>query len=393
MIDQDFQEIEKRIYKSKILVVDDSPLNRELIKSYLTSVGFHNIAFAENGRQALDIIFGDSPDFVILDIIMPEVDGFEVLEKVRKDRRFDNLPIFVQTALNQEERLKVFNCGATGLLMKPINQAELLSSLKAHLQTGVLIKDLKSYSQRVSKDLDLAKSMQIDLLPNAHTLDFIEKKMGILIHSEFVTSDELGGDLWGVEPISDSLLSVYVLDFSGHGIMAALNTFRLSSFLKQVLQTTKSPSACLEKINKYLFDNLPTGQFATMFLGIVDLEEGKISYASASAPPPFIVNHETLEVLSGNGEGFPLGIVENGGYEDREMAFNTGSRLFLYSDGMSESCDHKGNMFDDEGIQNFLESNISEKRFFESVMRDFRVRKGNAGTEDDLTVVSLKRNA
>ena len=392
-VQKNFQTLEERIHDCKILIVDDSPLNRELIKSYISSVGFTDIILAEDGEQALEAIFGQSPDFVILDIVMSGMDGFEVLERVRANDAYQDLPIFVQTALSQEERLKVFNCGATGLLMKPVSQAELLSSLKAHLQATVLIRDLQEYNQRVTKDLELARAMQFDLLPNANLLDTIEQNMNISIHSEFITSEELGGDLWGVDKLSDDKIVVYVLDFSGHGITAALNTFRLSAFLKQALKTIECPKDFMSKINKHLFDNLPTGQFATMFLGILDTKTNIMKYATASSPSPFVVDHKNKSINAGDGKGFPLGIIEDAEFEIREIEFNKDSTLFLYSDGMSEACDHKGEMFGEKGIRSILKTNISEKRFFDSVLRDFRVRRGDQGTEDDLTVVGVNRRA
>jgi phosphoserine phosphatase RsbU/P len=159
------------IFDCLILVVDDTEFNRTLITAMLRQAGFLRIQHAVDGIDALKKIGDELPDLVILDIVMPGLDGFEVCRHLRADPRFSDLPVLVQTALsNTEDRNKAFQLGTTDLITKPIDRNELLARVRIHLENRVLIQDLQLYRARLESELGMAREMYNHLLPQGHAV-------------------------------------------------------------------------------------------------------------------------------------------------------------------------------------------------------------------------------
>lgn len=216
---------EHDLFDSALVVADDEPVNRLLIGKYLSSAGFTRVHMAENGAEAIELIQKLRPSLLILDIVMPVMDGFEVLEKLRASDDWADLPILVETALDApEERSKVFDCGATDLVTKPLNGKELISRVKIHLERGILVTKLQEFHERLSDDLARSQTMQQGLLPTPAEIAEIESQHGIQIESKFQPCNELGGDIWGLYPIDDSSFALLLADLSGHGVTAAVNS-------------------------------------------------------------------------------------------------------------------------------------------------------------------------
>ncbi|MBR2154536.1 MAG: response regulator [Bacteroidaceae bacterium] len=115
------------VAKLKVLVVDDVPLNVLLVKKMLSQFGFQ-ILTAENGKVALDLIAKENPDLMLLDLMMPGIDGFEVLRRVRADEKTAKMPVVILSALNSEaDVVKGFQLGANDYINKPIIMEKLLA--------------------------------------------------------------------------------------------------------------------------------------------------------------------------------------------------------------------------------------------------------------------------
>jgi phosphoserine phosphatase RsbU/P len=159
------------IRNSRILVVDDNRVNRHLLMAVLQRGGFPNVGMAEDGIDALAKIEENVPDLILLDLMMPKMDGFEVCLQVRTDPARRDLPILVQSSLSgSDDRKRAFSAGATDFVTKPINATELLSRVRIHLENQALLRDLQGYRRRRQTELALARSMQERLLPPASRL-------------------------------------------------------------------------------------------------------------------------------------------------------------------------------------------------------------------------------
>jgi len=378
----------------RILIVDDEMLIRELIKAQLTSAGFSALDAAEDGLVGLQRINDTRPDLVILDIQMPEMTGIEVLKKIRANPDFDDMPIIVETGHDDKAvRNEVLKAGATDIIPKPIDFKLLRLRVRTHLEHRLLFLSLKTYQQRVEQELQAARSMQLQLLPRERDIHAIEEKYGVKLDWHYQASSELSGDCWGVHPINDTKFGVFIVDFTGHGVGAAVNTFRLHTVMKDLKLNSESPARYLEMLNDLLIDLIPRGQFATINYSIVDVEQNMITYASAGHTSPIMGCSSTNSVSLGKPDGLPIGIKKTVSFEDHEVVLGPDGFLFLYSDALIETPDENAIPLDDDGLVKLVHKNLSqsgEKRPLEGLLNDFYTRSPVLPT-DDVTAVWVQR--
>lgn len=200
-----------------------------------------------------------------------------------------------------------------------------------------------------ASDLHIARQMQEELLPPPHELAAMRRAYGVDISGYLETSSTLGGDLWGMAPFDDHRFALWLADFSGHGVTAALNTFRLHALIKNMPEGREQPSRYLADINQRLTGLLPTGQYATMLYGLIDLRDEIFTYAAAAAPHPLIIT-PGCDIQTGNGSGLPLGIRRTAAYEERRLHLPRGATLFMASDALSECPATDGSRLGNAGI-------------------------------------------
>lgn len=385
--------IKKDILNSRILIVEDDYLGRSVLKEIFKNKGFTQIEEAENGKEALLKANSLKPDLIILDVIMPEMDGVECCKHIRKDPdiRVASVPIIFQTSLSGiADKERFFAAGATDYICKPIDPNEITARAVVHLEREVMNRHLRDFKIRMSHELNTARNTQQILIPDDMEIQEMEKHYKLQICGYYQPSTELGGDFWGFKSLSNDELSIYMVDFSGHGVNAALNVFRLHAVMQATINTAHVPNAYLTNLNAIIAPLLPTGQFATMFYGIINSKKKTLSYASAAAPSPVLFrgngkSHQLLEST-----GTVLGALKETSYQMNEIEFNTGDCLLLYSDALIETPGEQGDMLP---IEHFIDSfqtrlkvdNDGCRESFASLLANFR-QHGSARIIDDLSL-------
>ena len=336
----------------KILVVDDVAVLRTLIKTCLQKAGFTNLHTAESGDETLAIMDDLKPDLIILDIVMPGTDGFEVCRQIRNSPVYGQIPILIQTGMEAtQERAEVFEVGANDLISKPINVYELVARVKLQLQNLILQRKEKAYQARMEEELNSARIIQESLLPSSGFVEHVEAESGLQIQHHWKASSELGGDLWGLQKIDADRIGFYIIDFSGHGVVSALNTFRLHTLINESNLNWGDPKACVHAVNAHLVKVLAPEQFATLFWGVIDQSKDTLTYSSAAAPPVLVGKGGDVSSIDFlDTRGLPVGIVTTYAYENVEVEFPSNSFLFLYSDALIESPDEDGEMWEETGL-------------------------------------------
>jgi sigma-B regulation protein RsbU (phosphoserine phosphatase) len=384
--------LERAIRASKILIVDDQKMIRELLKIYLTTGGYEDLIFAADGDEALDAIAAEDPDLVILDLQMPRMNGLDVCKALRADPQYAMLPVLVQTAADSaEDRAEIFRSGATDMVGKPINDAELLARVGIHLQNRHMLGQLSQYRETMERDLQLARDMQHRIMPDPRSLEKMHDKYDIEIKSHFQTCDALGGDMWNVWPIDEGRIGFHVIDFTGHGVVASLNTFRFQSLVEATGFDPDHQVEYLEKINRNLHSMLPSGQFATAIWGYIYLRNEVIRYMAAAGPKPLLISPDHPDGTWLPSEGRPLGMTSDSNYEEHEVAFPSVSSLFLYSDALTETPDMINPVYDEDRMQAALTGKIdAEGHPFDVILADF-FDCAREPLNDDLTMIMLTR--
>ncbi|MGN1063652.1 MAG: SpoIIE family protein phosphatase [Alphaproteobacteria bacterium] len=337
----------------RVLVIEDNIGNQTLVARLLNVAGIVDIDFAVDGIEGLKKVAETPPDLIILDITMPRMNGYEVLHHLKSTPQTKDIPVLIQTASDtRETRDKTFSSGATDFISKPINPLEFFARVKVHLQNRLLVRGLEAQLSQLDEELLAAQKVQTDMLPSARILADIKSRYDLDIAHRFEPSSKLGGDFWQLFPISATKVVIYLCDFSGHGVAAAMNTVRLHTLINQMNKNIGAPSGFLQKVNAQLYDLLPRGQFATFFCGLFDVERHVLTYAGAGSPPPLLCSNGQIIPLQT--KGLPLGISPRPSYEDQVIAFHPGDNLLMYSDAFTESPDSEGERMGNIGFGNMV---------------------------------------
>ena len=390
---QDNASVEDDLTTAKILVVDDSRTIRALIAGHLRANGFTNLLAVADGNEALQATAAYRPELIITDLLMPNLDGFDLCRLLRNNPDTRGIPVLAQTASTDPDlRAHAFESGATDLLPKPFDPRELLSRVRVLLERGRLIERLSEFQRHIAEELLQASAIQEALLPSDALLNHLEGMFPLDIAGHYQSSVGIGGDIWGLEQIGDQKLLIFNADFAGHGVGAALNTVRLHSFIQSTPDKTPVPSILLSELNQFLCEVLPTGQFATMFCALIDFESRIINYSSAAAPPQLLRSaagqrFEVIEVA-----GFPLGVTRDATYEHRVTSFAPGGMLVLFSDALIETPLPPDSAFTPLTLCDFANSlppNIRPRQLCDRLLKEL-FERASEKPSDDLTLIAVQ---
>jgi serine phosphatase RsbU (regulator of sigma subunit) len=255
---------------------------------------------------------------------------------------------------------------------------------------GIAVSILRSYRATLSHDDQLASAiaLQDEMLPGGERIEQIQAACPLDVASIYRALDGVGGDIWGLEATGPQRLLLYVADFTGHGLAAALNTARFHSFVHIASQRTDKPASLLRRLNQRLNEVLPIGQFATMFCASLDFQTQTLEFSSAGAPPQLYrrSSEARFELLAK--PGLPLGIVSNTVYESETIPFEPGGMLVLYTDALIETPRLPFPILTPEGLQRLLNAapSGSAAEMQERIRRAFFAGP-TVELEDDLTLV------
>lgn len=333
---------------SRILIVDDSVATLDTTEAVLRARGFTDILRAEDGLKGLAMTEEHHPDLVIADIVMPGMDGYEYCRRIRQHPQFSHLPVLIQTSVVQpEKRAEAFAYGATDVLLKPVGVDELLARVMVYIDRQNLKQELHAYRSRVEDELRQARKMQQEILPSSDDMRLTLADKPVRLHSHFVPSDALSGDFWGIQALSGTQVAFYLVDFTGHGLLAALNTFRLHTLIHSEYPPGGDPGEYLTRLNAGLFPLLPSNHFATMLYGVMDTQAHELRFSCAASPAPLMLRaggHVSPLVA----HGLPLSVKADTSYRTISVPFHPGDVLFCFSDALIEASLPGGGMFDTE---------------------------------------------
>jgi phosphoserine phosphatase RsbU/P len=382
------------IANARILIVDDDPICRRLLAGILRGQKFTNLQFAEGGISALEQVQSFRPDLLLLDMQMPDMNGLEVCRQLRADPQFADMPILVQTATVDRKKMgELFSGGVSDFLSKPVTPSELVARVVVHLERWNSLRELRDYRERISRELEAARRMQFELLPAPAELHRFAETAGLRIASYNRSSSELGGDLWGLLPIDQSSFGIFLADFTGHGVNAALNVFRLHALIHEYRSLHDDPVALLAMLNERLVKLLPPGQFATFMYVVIDHKAGELRFASAGAPPIIVVPGLAAPARLSDASGLPLGIERGTTYHLHRRKFPDNSALLLFSDGLSEFPNHAGERLGDDGLikaMDACDSRLTPHQVIDRLCASAGIR-ANDVLPDDTTILCIDR--
>lgn len=388
--------MDKGFLSSKILIVDDMKFNILTLESFLQSEGYTNIFKAMTGKEALKLIDEIRPNIVLLDIFLPDIDGTKICEKIRSNPANQNIRIIMQSSQTHPEQKKIaFDLGANDFINKPFEPTELLSRVKIQLDQYILYDKLLETSQRLNEELDQAKDLLTDLLPPEEVIDDIERKSKVSISTFYKSSSELGGDFYNFYNLEENGFLVYLWDFSGHGIKASINTFRLHSLINSKIGIHSSQlSEFLKSVSNLVYHISSASNYATMVCCKYNPKEKILGYSSAACPAPILLSFKNGKFLKLESPGFPIGVVTDAKYVEHKIDVSEWDVLILYSDALIESKNKKDKFISIDEYAEFVLSNKNSLKYLDSKsILDLLLKKLNkeCGSDlgDDLTLIVI----
>jgi phosphoserine phosphatase RsbU/P len=376
----------KDLSDSRVLIVDDVKANVDILVHALRDE--YKLSVAMDGATALRNTEKSPPDLVLLDIVMPGLDGYEVCRKLREREATREIPVMFLSSLEDvQNKAKGFEVGGNDYLTKPFEVLEVKARVRSLLKA-------KAYADAVreamARDLRIAREIQMGILPADPAA--VTKGTGLSVHAVIEPAREVGGDLYEVLRVSDDRIVVALGDVSGKGIPAALFMAVVVTVLRTLARQVAEPDEILRRLNDALCEQNPRGMFVTLQCLVFDLAGRRVSCAGAG--------HHQLAVLSASrpprlacaSTGRPAGLMPLNPIERETLTIEDGDTFVLFSDGVSEAMNPADDFYGEERLLATLDAARGETPAdaVARVMDDVRAFAAGAKQSDDITVVAAQ---
>jgi sigma-B regulation protein RsbU (phosphoserine phosphatase) len=404
--------------KGTVLVVDDSPENIDLLGGVLSQD--YKIKVALNGEKALKIAGSEKPpDIILLDIMMPGMDGYEVCRRLKSDPKTRDIPVIFITSMSEvEDETKGLALGAIDYITKPIRSPIVQARVKSHLElkeARELLKNqnktlelrveertrevldlqrvefgLRAAQEKVENELNIAAQIQRSILPT----DFpaFPENSEFDLYAIMRPAREVGGDFYDFFFVDDDHLALIIADVSDKGVPAALFKIISRTIFRYIVMQRKTPAQVLTETNDLLCEDNDSGMFVTVLLAYYHLPSGLVTYSNGGHNPALSFGPDgTIKELAGK-HGPVLGVRPGLTYREDAETLEPGQILVLYTDGVTEASSPRNELY---GLDRFARLVTSCKSLELSQMVnqiDKDLKKFQQGNQfDDITVLALKR--
>ena len=379
----------------KILSVDDEQDLEALLTQYFRRKirkGEYEFSFAHNGLEALKLIL-EHPDFDIIlsDINMPEMDGLTLLTKINEMRNPAMKCIMVSAYGDMYNIRTAMNHGAFDFAMKPIDMEDLERTIqKAVEQISFIKKAQAEHSQleEIQYDLNVAREIQQSILPKVFPA--FPESAPFDIYATMNAAKAVGGDFYDFFMVDEHHLGFTIADVSDKGVPAAIFMAISRTVIRATALRQHSPATCLSESNNLLCNESVNGMFVTVFYAILNIHTGDVVYSNGGHNRPvWIRKGGTAEMLPVTGS-MALGVMPGLPYQERMIHLEPGDSLFLYTDGISEAMNPRGELFGDERlIQTCSTTPASAKAMIGQMAQQVSAFVDGATQFDDMTMLSL----
>lgn len=381
-------DIEQKLKEANILIVDDNPQNLRVLGKLLGSNGFQ-ISMAQSGEQTLTSVERDRPDLILLDVMMPGMDGFETCRQLKESPKTQSIPVIFLTAkADVEEVTQGLQAGAVDYVTKPFNSTELLARVNTQLQlrfSNAALEAssaaLKEVNRQLESDLNLAAQFQRNLLSVVENVSYLD------ISYKFFPLQKVSGDMYDMSLGPENQFRFFIGDATGHGITAAFMTMMLEIGLGSISPDLSIPES-MDKLNRLLLSR-NTQRFITGLCFRID-SDGRMLMANAGHPPLLVIPRQEEPIKVFKVHGLPLGVdfEVQPSYKQEGYTLKNGDKIFTYTDGLTEWRDTEGRIYGERRLHSFLEThrNLDSALLLEKLMEELYELTQSKKCQDDLTI-------
>jgi sigma-B regulation protein RsbU (phosphoserine phosphatase) len=376
----------KELSDCRVLIVDDVKANVDILVQALS--GEYKLSVALGGQQALDAVRRSPPDLVLLDIVMPDIDGYEICRRLRAVAETRDLPIMFLSSLEDvKDKAHGFEVGGNDYLTKPFEILEVKARVRSLLKAKSYADAIKAAAER---DLRIAREIQTGLLP-ANIAAQVEGT-GLEIDAVLEPARQVGGDLFEVLRLGAERVLVAVGDVSGKGIPAALFMAVAMTLLRSMAREGLEPEAMMRRLNDELLEQNPRGMFVTLQCLLFDLAKHRVTCVSAG-------HHAAVEIVPGQApravftsSGRVLGLLPAATIDGETLDLVPGTMFVLFTDGVSEAFGPDGELLGEERLLERLRglAGRSARETTLGVLDAVRAHAAGAQQSDDITVMSIR---
>jgi serine phosphatase RsbU (regulator of sigma subunit) len=387
--------------KLKILIVDDEPFNVDYIEQELEDSEYETIS-AGNGQEALEKVQLESPDLMLLDIMMPVMDGFEVLRQLKANPETRDMPVIVISAGNDlKSVVRGIKLGAEDYLPKPFEPTLLSARISSSLEKKQLRDVQKLYLKSLERELEIGREIQSGFLPSR--LPTVE---GWELAAYFKAAREVAGDYYDAFLLPDGNLACVVGDVVGKGVGAALYmslfrsliraTAKSDIFLHQPKAGGQSDVERLKRVVSFVNDYVAethghTSMFSTIFICFIDLQERQLTYINGGNEPAILVkNNGEMRLLWPTGP--IVGVIPQVEFSAEKLVIGENDLLLVYSDGVTDALNNHEEAFGRNRLTELLKGEHSQSaRVLQRIEEQIQQYVGDVAQFDDITALAVKR--
>jgi serine phosphatase RsbU (regulator of sigma subunit) len=360
------------ILNAKILVVDDQEANVRLIEGMLRIAGYTSVHSTTDPNEVCELHRKNRYGLILLDLQMPGLDGFQVMEGLKEIESDGYLPVLVITA-QPDHKLRALEAGAKDFVGKPFDLAELRARVHNILEVRLLHLETKNYSrvleetvreleasrevirlktleerQKSERELALAQQTQESLLPR-----FLPQFENFRIHAFNNPTRYVGGDFYDFLQLSSGEWVGVLADVSGKGISAALLSSMVLGALSMEFHSGTPPQEVLNRMNRLLCEKSLPSQFVTLFLFLLS-PRGIGQFISAGHNTAYLYRSATGRIEQLVSDAYVLGMFDFASYPSRTLHLSKGDILVVYSDGLTDAQNQQEEMFGEERLLKIL---------------------------------------
>jgi sigma-B regulation protein RsbU (phosphoserine phosphatase) len=381
--------------QSDILIVDDTPANLRLLAGMLGQRGYQ-VRPVPSGKLALLAVESAPPDLILLDIRMPEIDGYQVCRRLKADDKTRDIPIIFISALQElDDKVKAFQAGGVDYVTKPFQFEEVLARVETHLALRRLQVQLAAANLKMKHELALAGAVQASFL--SHQLPDLP---GWQIAVTLRPAGETSGDYYDVQLLPSGRLGLLIADVVGKGVGAALYmALSWTLFRTYAGQYPCQPHRVLDAVNRRLLIETRSNQFVTVFYGVLDPDTGRLDYCIAGHCPPYLARGGsgrpgTSGIQELAGRAVPLGMFAHEAWPVQTVQLDPGDVLVLYTDGITEARNDQRAFFGEERLVETLRAHLGNRapeieRVIVGAVDEFM---GDSSCSDDITLAVVVRD-
>lgn len=375
-----------------ILIADDIPVNSHLMVAILKNALINATYFiAEDGNQTVNYIYNHDIDLIILDLLMPEKDGFEVLREIKGQDLYKEIPIIVNSALEKMESVKkALELGAADYFIKPLTDDQIQVVLPLKVQNALKYYEqtrrIKQLNRQMMNELSIARILQKKLMADYRHFPQAE------VYGCYIPCNEIGGDFYDSIQLDEDLWFI-MADVIGHGVASAMVASMLKVVFGESIRKYRSPDQVLEYLNN-TFNSLTQENNIFVFSAFVGLiSQHQLLFSNAGHPYPLVLrrNPSAVEYLEQN--GFLIGAFDGSVYTSQRVNLEPGDALLAYTDGLlikkAEGGQARWGLETEFFMRNFGLMERDPPGYIQAVIQQIR-QSGATDFSDDVAVMLIK---